>query len=110
MMYKIADIVISAPLTPEGFGRTISESLAMKKIILSYDYGGAKDQLAGLNTIYKIPPHNNLELKNKIDKVLTLSNDYKNNLGSISRQHVINNFSKEKMLESYLSFYQNTVL
>ena len=31
-MYKIADIVISAPLTPEGFGRTISESLAMKKI------------------------------------------------------------------------------
>ena len=110
MMYKIADIVISAPLTPEGFGRTISESLAMKKIILSYDYGGAKDQLAGLNTIYKIPPNNNSELKNKIDKVLTLSDDYKNNLGSISRQHVINNFSKEKMLEGYLSFYQNTVL
>ena len=82
----------------------------MKKIILSYDYGGAKDQLAGLNTIYKIPPNNNSELKNKIDKVLTLSNDYKNNLGSISRQHVINNFSKEKMLEDYLSFYQNTVL
>ena len=49
-------------------------------------------------------------MKNKIDKVLTLTNDYKNNLGSISRQHVINNFSQEKMLESYLSFYQNTVL
>ena len=110
MMYKIADIVISAPLIPEGFGRTISESLAMKKIILSYDYGGAKDQLAGLNTIYKVSPNNNSELKNKIDKVLTLSNDYKNDLGSISRQHVINNFSKEKMLEGYLSFYQNTVL
>ena len=82
----------------------------MKKIILSYDYGGAKDQLAGLNTIYRIPPNNYSELKNKIDKVLTLSDDYKNNLGSISRQHVINNFSKEKMLEGYLSFYQNTVL
>ncbi len=110
MMYKVADIVISAPLTPEGFGRTISESLAMKKIILSYDYGGAKDQLAKLSAIYKISPHNILELKNKIEKVLALSNEYKNNLNSIARQHVINNFSKEKMLENYLSFYQNTVL
>ena len=82
----------------------------MKKIILSYDYGGAKDQLAELSTIYKISPHNILELKNKIEKVFTLSNEYKNNLNSIARQHVINNFSKEKMLESYLSFYQNTVL
>ena len=98
MMYKIADIVISAPLTPEGFGRTISESLAMKKIILSYDYGGAKDQLSGLSKIYRITPNNYSELKSKIDEVLTLSDDYKNNLGSIARQHIINNFSKEKML------------
>ena len=43
-------------------------------------------------------------MKNKIDKVLTLSNDYKNDLGSISRQHVINNFSKKKCLKAILVF------
>ena len=110
MMYKCADIVISAPLQPEGFGRTVSESLAMKKIILCYDYGGAKDQLNGLDKIYKVSPNDQIEMKNKIDKIIKLSKSYKDNLGSISRRHVIKNFSKEKMLEEYLNFYQNTVL
>ena len=110
MMYKCADLVISAPLMPEGFGRTISESLAMKKIILSYDYGGAKDQLNGLSSIYKISPFSDDEMKNKIDKVLKFSSEYKENLGSISRQHVIDNFSNEKMLNGYFDFYQNTVV
>ena len=110
MMYKCADIVISAPLEPEGFGRTISESLAMKKIILCYNYGGARDQLSGLDEIYKVSLHDQKEMKIKIDKIMKLSNSHKDNLGSISRRHVIKNFSKEKMLECYLNFYQKIVL
>ena len=110
MMYICADIVISAPLKPEGFGRVISESLAMKKIILCYDYGGAKDQLNGLDKIYKVSPNDQGEMKNKIDKIIKLSKSNKDNLGSVSRRHIIENFSKEKMLERYLNFYQNIVL
>ena len=110
MMYICADIVISAPLKPEGFGRVISESLAMKKIILCYDYGGAKDQLNGLDKIYKVSPNDQAQMRNKIDNIIKLSKSHKDNLGSVSRRHVIENFSKEKMLEGYLSFYQNTVL
>ena len=49
-------------------------------------------------------------MKNKIDKVIKLPDSYKDNLGSISRHYVIENFSKEKMLEGYLNFYQNIVL
>ena len=110
MMYICADIIISAPLKPEGFGRIVSESLAMKKIILCYDYGGAKDQLHGLDEIYKVSPNDQVEMRNKIDKIIKLSKSHKNNLGSVSRKHVIENFSKEKMLEGYLKFYQNIVL
>ena len=76
MMYKCADVVISAPLKPEGFGRVISESLAMKKIILCYDYGGAKDQLVGLDTIYKVSPNDQVEMKNKIDKIIKCVNSF----------------------------------
>ena len=110
MMYICADIIISAPLKPEGFGRIVSESLAMKKIILCYDYGGVKDQLNGLDQIYKVSPNDQVEMKNKIDKIIKLSKSHINNLGSISRRHIIENFSKEKMLEGYLNFYLNTVL
>ena len=82
----------------------------MKKIILCYDYGGAKDQLNGLDKIYKVSPNDQSEMSNKIDKIIKLSKSHKDNLGSISREHVIENFSKEKMLEGYLNFYQNIVL
>ena len=47
-MYYLSTIIISAPLKPEGFGRIISESLSMKKIVLAYNFGGAKDQLNDL--------------------------------------------------------------
>ena len=49
-------------------------------------------------------------MKNKIDKIIKLSKSHIENLGSISRRHVVENFSKERMLEGYLNFYQNTVL
>jgi glycosyltransferase involved in cell wall biosynthesis len=105
--YKCSDVIISAPLKPEGFGRTISESLSMKKIILSYDYGGAKDQLFKLSNHYKIKPFDHLDLKSKIDNVLQMTQEEKENLGKIAREHVIKNFSKELMLNSYLNFYNN---
>ena len=82
----------------------------LKKIILCYDYGGAKDQLNGLDKIYKVSPNDQVEMKNKIDKIIKLSKSHKDNLGFVSRRHVIENFSKEKMLEGYLNFYQNIVL
>ena len=110
MMYLCSDLIISAPLKPEGFGRVISESLAMKKIILSYDYGGAKEQLKGLDNTFKITPKDQKELKFKIDKALEFSEDYINNIGIKSREHIIENFSKQKMLENYLSFYNNILL
>ncbi len=106
IMYKCSDIVISAPLKPEGFGRIISESLAMKKIILAYNYGGAKDQIDKLDDLYKINPGQLNELKNKIIKVLEMDQITINNLGNIARQHVSKNYSKSLMLESYYNFYQ----
>ena len=109
-IYKCADLVVSAPLSPEGFGRTIGESLAMKKIILSYDYGGARDQLTGLSDIYKVKPNDNLQMRKKIDQVLNLPREYINNLGSVSRKHVMEKFSLETMLLQYLSFYKKILL
>ena len=106
IMYKCSDIVISAPLKPEGFGRIISESLSMKKIILAYNYGGAKDQIDKLDDLYKINPGQLNELKNKIIKVLEMDQITINNLGNIARQHVSKNYSKSLMLESYHNFYQ----
>jgi len=106
MMYHCADLIISAPLRPEGFGRVVSEALSIKKIILAYNFGGAKDQLKDLDDLYRIKPKDHDEMKFKISTVLKLESAKVLSMGVISRKHVIKKFSKDGMLKSYLNFYQ----
>ena len=81
IMYKCSDIIISAPLKPEGFGRRVSAALAMKKIGLAYNFGGVKNQLEKLDSLYKVNPHDyprdfdrtkngTVRWKNRFSKVL----------------------------------------
>ena len=106
-MYYISKIIISAPLKPEGFGRVISESLSMKKIILAYNYGGAKDQLNKLDDIYKIQPNNKKELMKKIEMFIDIDNQEHENLAEESRSHIVKFFSNEIMLNKYFELYLN---
>ena len=105
LMYSCADIVISAPLKPEGFGRIISESLSMEKIILAYNFGGAQDQLNLLDDLYKIKPYDLKEMSKKINIILNFKKDIFNDLRINSRKYVIDNFSVYNMQKSYLNFY-----
>jgi glycosyltransferase involved in cell wall biosynthesis len=95
------------PTKPEGFGRTISESLSMKKIILAYNFGGVKNQLENLDDIYKIDSRDHELLIEKIKFVLNSSSDNFEILKSKSRDYVEINFSKKNMLEEYIKFYRN---
>ena len=106
-MYFMSKIVISAPLKPEGFGRIISESLLMKKIILAYNFGGAKDQLHKLNDLYKVEPKNIKMLIKKINIALNLNAEEHENISNESRLHIIKYFSKQNMLSKYLDLYLN---
>ena len=108
-MYWCSDLVISAPLKPEGFGRIIGETLSMKKIILAYNFGGVKNQLNNLDSLYKIKPLDFNDMKNKINLVLKLKESEIHAMGIIARQHIINFFSNNHMLSSYNNFYQEIV-
>ena len=109
IMYYLSDLVISAPLRPEGFGRTISETLAMKKIILAYNFGGAKNQLNDLDNLYKVQPLNQNELQQKINIVLTSPSDDFIKIKEKGRNHIIKNFSKELMLSRYMNIYEKII-
>ncbi len=106
IMYYLSSIIVSLPIQSEGFGRIVGEALVMRKKILAFNYGGVKDQLEGLDEIYKAEPlvYDNLHLKlqdlAKIDneRFLTISNN--------SRNHIINNFSKEQMVKKYINLYE----
>jgi len=107
IMYFISDLVLSTPNKPEGFGRIISEALSMKKMILAFNYGGAKDQLNKLDPIYKAEPLNYHTIDQKINKILSLSKEEKNNLSQKGREHVVKFFSKSEMVYNYKNFYES---
>jgi len=106
MMYHCSDLVISSPLKAEGFGRIISESLAMKKMIVAYNFGGVNNQLEGLDDIYKINPHNHEELKKRIQLIISSSSENFYKLKQSGREHIVRYFSKKQMLEKYFNLYQ----
>ena len=41
--YKLADVVISASIAPEGFGRVSAEGMAMGKPVVASDHGGSQE-------------------------------------------------------------------
>tara|TARA_Y100000741_G_scaffold167840_1_gene127039 strand:- start:381 stop:1511 length:1131 start_codon:yes stop_codon:yes gene_type:complete len=109
MMYSCADLVISMPLKPEGFGRIIAESLAMKKIVLAYNFGGAKNQLEKLDDLYKINKRDKKLLTDKINHILNLPLENFETIKEHSRNHVLNYFSKQQMLENYTNLYEEII-
>jgi len=110
LMYKSSDLIISSPLKPEGFGRVLSEGLAMKKIVLCYNFGGAKEQISGLDDLYAVEPYNKTQMIKNINIALGLSENKKKQMGKISRHHIQKNFSKQDMLENYFKLYQKMIL
>ena len=104
--YSLSDLVLSLPTRPEGFGRTISETISMKKIIIAKNIGGVFDQLKGLDKIYKIEERDMDQLSEKIEQIMKLQDDFKENLVNKGREHVINNFSLPNMVSNYFNFYE----
>ena len=104
--YSVSDLVISLPNRSEGFGRTISEALSMKKMILAKYVGGAYDQLNQLDNVFKMHEKELNNLNQRIKEVLEIPEENKRSILVNARQHIINNFSLHKMVANYYNFYE----
>ena len=85
-LYYLSSIITSFPLQAEGFGRTISEALIMKKKILTFNYGGVKDQLDKLDDIYKVYPHKYNEIDVKLQNIIKIDKEKFSNISLDSFQ------------------------
>ena len=102
VFYYLSDIIISMSIKEEGFGRTISESLAMKKIVIAPNNGGTKEQLEKFDK-------NLLYVSNNLDsfkKALYYALKNKDNNKDLRREYIISNFSIENMLVRTHKLYE----
>lgn len=104
--YKRADIVISASLKPEAFGRVAAEAQAMGTPIIATNLGGSKEVVNHGKTGWLIEPGDEDALAKKLEELLAMTPAKRNSLGRKSRTHIAENFSLAQMEEKTIGLYR----
>ena len=103
--YSVADIVISASLDPEPFGRTIIEAQAMGNIVLASNHGGAVESIIEGKTGWLFEPRNPAALSDSLKNALTLTEHKRSIISNNAQEHIKEKFSTQLMCMRTLSVY-----
>ncbi|UNH38218.1 glycosyltransferase [Moellerella wisconsensis] len=91
------------PSAWEGFGLVVAEAMACESLVIGTDCGGVKDVINQYGII--IPPKDHNALKLAISHAVNLAPIEKETIQKNARRYIINNYSIEKMANSYLTLY-----
>ncbi|MDC0632716.1 glycosyltransferase family 4 protein [Candidatus Pelagibacter ubique] len=106
LAYKISDIVVSASVEPEAFGRVAVEAQSMEKPIIASDIGGSNETIIDNVTGFLFQSGNVEALSKKIIEVLQLDESRLKSIGIEGRKNIIKKFNVEKMCFSTYSEYK----
>ncbi len=107
--YKIADIVVSASIEPEAFGRVSVEAQSMEKPIIASNIGGSNETIINNKTGILFESGKADSLSKKIIEVLQLDESTLKSMGNEGRKNVIKKFNIEKMCFSTYSEYKKLI-
>ena len=106
LSYKISDIVVSASVEPEAFGRVAVEAQSMEKPIIASDIGGSNETITDNVTGFLFQSGNAEALSKKIIEALQLDESRLKSIGIEGRKNIIKKFNVEKMCFSTYSEYK----
>ena len=106
LAYKISDIVVSASIEPEAFGRVAVEAQSMEKPIIASNTGGSNETIIDEKTGFLFESGNAKSLSQKILKVITMDESSLKSIGIEGRKNIIKKFNVEKMCFSTYSEYK----
>ena len=106
LAYKVSDIVVSASIEPEAFGRVAVEAQSMEKPIIASNIGGSKETVIDEKTGFLFESNNAKSLSQKILKTLSMDEASLNSIGREGRKNIIQKFNVEKMCFSTYSEYK----
>ena len=109
LAYKVSDIVVSASIEPEAFGRVAVEAQCMKKPIIASNIGGSNETIIKDNTGIFFESGNAQSLSSKIIEILQLDETTLKSMGNEGRKNVIKKFNIEKMCSTTLTEYKKLI-
>jgi glycosyltransferase involved in cell wall biosynthesis len=106
LAYKVSDIVVSASIEPEAFGRVAVEAQSMEKPIIASNIGGSNETIIDEKTGFLFETGNAKSLSQKILQTLSLDETSLKSIGAEGRKNIIQKFNVEKMCFSTYSEYK----
>lgn len=102
---KLADVVVSASLDPEAFGRVAVEGQAMGRPVVAPRHGGAPEQVVEGRTGWLFNPGDPFDLAVKIDTALRLDSRARDRLYLQAVENARARFDKRRMCADTLAVY-----
>lgn len=102
----LADVVVSASLDPEGFGRAVIEAQAMARPVIATDHGGAAETVDDLVTGWLVPPGDADALAAALDHALSMQPAERHALGERARASVRAHYTTAAMQAATLDVYR----
>tara|TARA_Y100001935_G_scaffold76280_1_gene63671 strand:- start:658 stop:1812 length:1155 start_codon:yes stop_codon:yes gene_type:complete len=109
LAYKVSDIIVSASIEPEAFGRVAVEAQSMQKTIIASNIGGSNETIIDEKTGFLFDAGDAKSLSKKIMRVLNMDDNLLKSLGIEARNNVIKKFNVEKMCFSTYSEYKKLI-
>jgi len=106
LAYSLADVVVSASIEPEAFGRVAVETQAMGKPIIASNIGGSKETILDRKSGFLYKHDDPRELAKTINTVIQLDQDALNSIGKEGRKNITKKFDVESMCESTFREYK----
>ncbi len=106
LAYSLADVVVSASIEPEAFGRIAVESQSMSKPIVASNIGGSKETVLNKKSGFLYKHDDPRELAKNLNTVIQLNQEELKLIGNEGRKNVTRKFDVEVMCESNLREYK----
>ncbi len=106
LAYSLADVVVSASIQPEAFGRVAVEAQAMGKPIIASDLGGSKETILKGKSGFLYKHDDPRQLAKALNTVIELDQDTLNSIGIEGRKNITKKFDVEAMCDSTLREYK----
>ena len=106
LAYKISDVIVSASIEPEAFGRIAVEAQSMERLIIASNIGGSNETIINEKTGFLFESGNANALSKQIIRAITMDEKSLELIGREGRKNVVKKFNVEKMCFSTYSEYK----
>ena len=106
LAYQVSDIIVSASIEPEAFGRVAVEAQSMEKMIIASNIGGSNETIINEKTGLLFESGNANALSQMMIRAITMDERSIKIFGEEGRKNIKKKFNVEKMCFSTYSEYK----